>query len=117
MAALAERDITLGAERFLHLQAAGVGEATWGVEGRLGVHAETQEIGQKRRLADRLILAAHHAERPNRFAVLYQETGDDGVHRPLTGGDAISVTGGQVESLAAVVQKHARAWRHDRRAE
>ena len=117
MAALAERDIGLGAERFLHLQAAGVGEATWGVEGRLGVHAKTQEIGQKRRLADRLILAAHHAERPNRFAVLHQETRDDGVHRPLTGGDAIGVTGGQVESLAAVVQKHARTWRHDRRAE
>ena len=60
--------------------------------------------------------AAHHAKRPHRPAALGEKARNDGVVRPLAGGQAVGVLGLQREVVAPVVQANAGARHHHARA-
>ena len=55
------------------------------VDRRLHVHAVVDHVGDELRVAHRLIVRAHHAERHFAAPVAHRERRNDGVHRPLAG--------------------------------
>ena len=67
----------------------------------------SSRLVRNQRLPHRLEMPAHHAVRHHRLAVLRHHAGDDRVHRPLVGRDAVRVPALDAEAVAAVLQHHA----------
>src|SRR5260221_8016682 len=70
----------------------------------LRVAAAVDHLGEDLDVADRLVVAAHDAERHHRAAVLHGKTRDDRMHRPLARRDRVGMTGHGAEAHAAIMQ-------------
>ena len=75
-----------------------------------------QHLGDKGGMADRLVFAAHDAERhATRPSLTHRR--DDRVHRPLSRADHVGMSRHQREGDAAIMQDHAAPWRDETRSE
>ena len=98
---------TSGADAALERQLAAAVAHARGLAGVLDVHAEVDEVHHHLRVRLRLIVAAHHAERHPRLAVLQDHRGHERVQRPLVRANLIGMARHEVEARAAVVQRDA----------
>src|SRR5438132_8367836 len=96
-----------GGHAVLELVDALIMQAARHIDRLLHVAAVVDDVGQDMGLPDRLILAAHHAERHCRAAIPGDESWDDGVQRPLAGCDAIGMAGLDAKTAGAVLQENA----------
>ena len=85
----------------------------WCIAGSLRLLAMGQHTHQRLQMPLRLHVATHHTKTHARFAVLRQETRDDGLERPLSALHHIRVIGVQREAMAAVLQADAGTWHND----
>src|SRR5262252_222322 len=106
-----------GRHAVLELIDALVVQAARHIDRFLDVAAIVEDVGHHMTLPDRLVLAAHHAERHLRAAVPGDQAGNDGVQRPLARRDAVGMTGLDAEAAGAVLQEDARLVGDDCRAE
>jgi hypothetical protein len=101
----------------LDLHRGAVAEEPRRVDGALQIKPVLEQLDQQIRVAGRLILPAHDAERHQRPPVLHHQARDDRVHRTLAGSERVRMFRIQPEARAAVVQHHPALGGEDRRAE
>ena len=77
------------------------------VDRGLHVHAVVDHVGDDVRVAHRLVVRAHHAERHRAAPVAHRERRNDRMHRPLARRDRVRVVRLDHEARAAIVQHDA----------